>query len=146
MIVTRVTVGALLAFGYLVLTAAAADDKPKKLDANVIPVTAKEITEEFAKRGAAATKKYNPAPAKGKPARIDIDGVVKEVNEDKGTVVLDGFNPKVFVVLKTKKINGDKEGKRVAIAKGGSFVEFKDKKNVVIEVDEVKLEKIQDNK
>ena len=48
---------------------------------------------------------------------------------------------KVSVVLKAKKIEGEKDGKRFALAKGGKFVAFKDNK-VVIEFDVVKLDKV----
>jgi hypothetical protein len=144
---TRIGIAAFLTVFCLALSAGAADKKAKRTDPVVFNVTAKEISEEFAKRAAAATKKYNPEPtkgAKGAPARIDIDGIVKEVNEKDSMVVLEGFKANLTVVLKAKKISGEKEGKRIAIAKGGSFTEFKDKKAVVIEFDEVKLERLKE--
>lgn len=143
---TRMGTAALLAVAGLALSAGAADKAKKPApDPITYNVTSKEISEEFAKKGKGAERKYQPAPAKGAPALIDIDGIVKAVDNDKGLVTLES-NPKAAVILRAKKISGEKEGQRVAVAKKGKFVEFnaKDKK-LVIEYDEVKLEKLPSN-
>lgn len=138
---TRVGAVTLLVVAGLALTAGAAD-KAKKKDPITYNVTAKDISEEFAKKGKNAERKYQSAPAKGAPAIIDMDGYVQSVDNDAKTVTLES-NPKAVVILKAKKISGETEGKRVALAKKGKFVEFnaKDKK-LVFEFDEVMLQKL----
>ena len=132
---------ALLAVAGLALTASAADKAKKPApDPITYNVTGKDLSEEFLKRGAAATKKYSPAPPKA--AFLDIDGYVKSVDDDAKTVTLES-NPKLAVILKAKKISGEKEGKRIAIAKKGKIGEFsvKDKK-LILEYEEVMLQKL----
>jgi hypothetical protein len=139
---TRMGAAALLAVVGLALTAGAADKAKKKPDPVTYNVTAKDISEEFAKKGKAAERKYQPAPVRGAPAIIDMDGYVKSVDDEAKTVTLES-NPKALVVLKAKKISGEKEGKRVALAKKGKFIEFNAKdKTLVFEFDEVMLQKL----
>lgn len=138
---TRMGAMALCAVVGLALTAGAADKAKKPApDPITYNVTAKDLSEEYLKRAAAAQKKYSPAAPK--KAFLDIDGYVKSVDNDAKTVTLDS-NPKVVVILKAKKITGEKDGKRVAIAKKATLGEFnaKDKK-LVIECDEVILQKL----
>jgi hypothetical protein len=135
---TRLGAAALLAAIGLALSAGAADKK--KPDPVTYNVTAKELSEEFAKKGMAAEKRYQPAPARGAPALITIDGIVKSVDANAKTVTLDA-TPKVAIILRAKTISGEKEGKRFALGKNGKFAEFKDKK-VIIDFDEIKLQKL----
>ena len=139
----RMGATALLVAAGLALSAGTADKAKKPApDPITYNVTAKDIAEEFTKRGKAAEKKYQPAPVRGDPALIDMDGYVKSVDNEAKTVTLES-SPKCAVILKAKKISGEKEGKRIAIAKKGKFVEFnlKDKK-LVFEFDEVMLQKL----
>jgi hypothetical protein len=137
----RMGTAALLAVTGLALTAGAADKAKKPApDPITYNVTAKDLSEEFAKKGKAAEKKYQAAPTRGAPARITIDGIVNSVDNDAKTVTLDA-SPKVAIILRAKKISGEKDGKRYAVGKNGKFAEFKDKK-LIIDFDEVKLEKL----
>lgn len=139
---TRMGFAAVLAVVGLVLTAGpGAAQKKKNKDPITYNVTAKDISEEFVKAKARAEKRYQP-PATAAPAFLDMDGYVSSVDDKASTVTLES-NPKAVVILKAKKITGEKEGKRVAIAKKGKYVEFNAKeKKLVFEFDEVMLKKL----
>lgn len=138
---TRMGIAALLAVVGLVLTAGPSVAQKKKKEPITYNVTAKDISEEYVKAKARAERRYQP-PATGAPAFIDMDGYVTKVDDEAKTVTLES-NPKAVVILKAKKITGEKEGKVVAIAKKGKCVEFNAKeKKLVFEFDEVMLKKL----
>jgi hypothetical protein len=116
-----------------------ANAQKKKKEATTYIATAKELGQEFGAAPARAKAKYGETKAHP-AAKIDVDGIVKSVDEKESTVTL--VADKLEVVIKTKKISGEKEGQRVAIAKGALYKDFIPKKSVVLECDEVKLEKL----
>jgi hypothetical protein len=148
---TEVKIMARIGRGLLVLFLVAgvgflsgADKAQKKKKAETYIVTAKELAQEFSASPGRAKNKYSEN--KNKPAaKIEIDGVVSKVDEKESTVTLEGTD-KVSILLKAKKISGEKAGKRLGISKGAEFKEFVPKKQVVLECDEIKLEKYPDVK